>query len=555
MDWLEILGPSTQDRDRRYPLYARLKDRLRDCIENGKLAAQDRLPPDRELASLLGIDRSTVARAYNELESEGLVESTVGRGTFVTHKVESFPALASAFSERHSESNQGGSAVDVRMDDEGPSRGRILSSAAHNQNTGIIWQEKFSRFSEIATSFIGRQQAANPASRQPISFAAGVPSLEFFPQNDFESIVSELSVQSNCRDMFAYTEATGHPALRTEVFKHLASQGIQAKEEELLILSGSQQGIDLVARTFIDPGDSVAIEDPSYFWALCNFAAFGARTLPISIEEDGLNLEMLESVLSRRRIKVLYVMPSFQNPTGTSLAAGKRQELLKLARYYQVAIFEDNFVGDLNYESERLPALRSLEGGADSVIYQSTISKSLCPGLRIGWMLAPAEAMNRLSLSKRVSDLSTNSMSQVILAEYLRRGLYQNHLQTIKNAYSLRRDIMCQALSELLPNELRFAKPQGGMFVWARLPYGYSAKELLSFAEQEGVTFSSGDLFFVGGDRREFFRLSFVQSNKEEIEEGVQRLAKAVKNYLASKRRKDRNEAPMNIRAGPNVFV
>ncbi|MBY0356855.1 MAG: PLP-dependent aminotransferase family protein [Candidatus Obscuribacterales bacterium] len=529
MNWLDILGPSTQGRDRRYPVYARLKDRLRDCIQNGQIPEAGRLPADRELAGLLGVDRSTVARAYNELEAEGFVESAVGRGTFVVYKGSFAEPKSEPFVERKFDKN--------------------------NQSSGIIWQEKFSRFSEVTTAFIGRQPAATPANRQPISFAAGVPSLEFFPENDFESIVSELSSQSHCREMFAYTDAAGHPALRAEVLKHLAAQGISAREEELLILSGSQQGIDLVARTFIDDGDNLAIEDPSYFWALCNFTAFGAKTLPVSVDDEGLNLNALESTFARRRVKLLYVMPSFQNPTGTSLPTAKRRELLQMARHYQVGVFEDNFVGDLNYEPEKLPSLRSFEGGEQTVIYQSTISKSLCPGLRIGWMLAPEQAMSRLLISKRVSDLSTNSMSQVILAEYLRRGLYQNHLQTIKDAYSARRDMMCKALSELLPNELQFAKPKGGMFIWARLPYGYSARELLSFAEQEGVLFSPGDLFFAGGDRKEFFRLSFVQSNQAEIEEGMQRLAKAVKSYLSSKRRKDRSESLVNMRAGPNVFV
>lgn len=535
IDWLDILAPALKTRDRRYPAYARIKDLIRDLILKGQLRNQERLPADRELATLLSVDRSTIARAYAELAAEGLVESTVGRGTFVTRRE---------------------AATEPLNRDQSQSRvARRSIEPINSSRSPILWHEKFSRFSESVSSFIGRQPIAGPGARQAISFAAGMPSLEFFPQADFESIFSDVASSSDCRRMFAYTAAEGEESLRAEILDHLRGQGMEVDESELLVLSGSQQGIDLVARTFLDPGDSIAIEDPSYFWATCNFTSFGARMLPVPVSENGINLDALEAALSRRRVKILYVMPSFQNPTGSTMPLQQRSELLAIAAKYQVAVFEDNFVGDLSYDNAELPPLRSHAGSREFVIHQSTLSKSLCPGLRIGWMVAPAEAMSRLLMSKRVSDLSTNSISQVIVAEYLKRGLYQQHLTGLRAAYARRRDVMCAALEDnFKAGELRWTKPAGGMFIWAALPSDCSARELLPYAEREGVLFSPGDLFFVAGDRREYLRLSFVQSTEEEIEEGVQRLAVAVRTYLTGKRKRAVGEASRSM-VSPNVFV
>ncbi|MBY0551425.1 MAG: PLP-dependent aminotransferase family protein [Candidatus Obscuribacterales bacterium] len=538
VDWLDILSPALKARDRRYPVYARIKDRIRESILNGQLRDRERLPADRELATILELDRSTVARAYAELAAEGLVESSVGRGTFVTRTESSMDSVP-----RTDRADLAGTSQ-LRRQDRTPT-----------STSPIIWHEKFSRFSESVSGFIGKQPLAGPGARQCISFAAGVPSLEFFPQADFESIFADFSRSPECRRMFAYTSAEGEESLRAEILNHLRNQGMSVDEDELIVLSGSQQGIDLVARTFLDPGDSVAIEDPSYFWATCNFTAFGARMLPVPVSETGINLDFLEAALSRRRVKILYIMPSFQNPTGSTMPAEQRKELLSIAARYQVAVFEDNFVGDLSYDGSALPPLRSHPGSRDLVIHQSTLSKSLCPGLRIGWMVAPAEAMKRLLQSKRVSDLSTNSISQVIVAEYLRRGLYKEHLTGLRTAYAQRRDIMCAALeSSFSSGELRWSKPAGGMFIWAALPSDCSARELLPYAETEGVLFSPGDLFFVGADRREFLRLSFVQSNEAEIEEGIHRLAIAVRTYLTSKRKRIPGEPSRRI-GSPSVFV
>jgi DNA-binding transcriptional MocR family regulator len=221
------------------------------------------------------------------------------------------------------------------------------------------------------------------------------------------------------------------------------------------------------------------------------------------------------------------------------------KRLLKIARKHQVPILEDNFVGDLAYE-EQVPTLYSLDDGG-TVIYQGTFSKALCPGLRLGWLIAPEPVMARLRLAKRASDLSTNSMSQVILAEYLRRGLYEQHLSSVVAAYRERLDVITEELTKQTSEWLTWKRPEGGMFIWTKLPPGYSSRELLSFAEREGVTFSPGDVFNVAGGRSEHLRLTFIQQNPERIKEGVSRLSKALRSYSSSRKKLQRPDGSYQV--------
>jgi DNA-binding transcriptional MocR family regulator len=526
MNWLDILGSITKERNRKSPLYVRLVNKISDCIENGQLSPSEKLPADRELALILKLDRSTIARAYDELEAKGLVESHVGRGTFVKAKSTS------------------------------PANDFATKSIQSNINT---WQDKFSSFSQNIAAIFDRQ--TTPASINPnlISFAAGAPSLEFFPQKDFQDIVQELLHSDKALEMFSYSQPEGHAALRAQVIKYLSEQNVKASEEEILIVGGSQQGIDLIARTLIDNNDPVLIENPSYFWAICNFLALGARCIPIPYNDQDndqrLRLDVLEDNMSRQRAKLFYVMPSFQNPTGKTLSEQERKQVLELAKYYRVAILEDNFVGDLFYETKPAPSLKELDRGGDTVIYQGTFSKALCPGLRLGWIVAPGDITKRLLLAKRTCDLSTNSMAQIIVAEYLSRGLYDGHLNTIRKQYKIRRDVMCKMLAEAFPHEWTFQKPEGGMFVWAKLKEGYSAREFLAYAEKEGVTFSPGDIFFNGSGPKEYLRLSFIQNSPELIEEGIARLTRAYKTYVLSRKRFAKSSDKDNLAQNQEMFV
>ncbi len=507
MDWLDALLQQQGKGSEGQPLYLQIVQALKRAIETGHLAERSKLPTNRELAILLNVDRSTVSRAYAELSEEGLIESHVGRGTFVR------PLRQSA---------------------------RAFSSSNVGQDL-IEWSEKFSYASQVADDLFNKQPIAAAPHVDCISFAGGIPTAEFYPHEQFEQIVLDLIGAGKAKEMFSYSPVEGHPALIGEVQKHLLTQGIEAADDEILIVSGSQQGIDLITNTFVDPGDAVALEDPSYFWAICNFRSRRADCLALPVEANGINPRRLEKILAHNNVKLLYIMPNFQNPTGASMPLERRLEVVEVCKKYQVPVLEDDFVADLRYEGEQPSPLSVLPGGKDIVIYQSTFSKALCPGLRLGWLVGPAPVIKRLRMAKRTSDLSTNSLAQVVLAEYLRQGLYETHLQRVRLAYRRRRDTMLGALQKYFGNQnlaghwqLMWTKPAGGLFLWASLPANCSARELLTFAEEEGVTFSLGELFSLNGEHGEFLRLCFIQQEEKQIEEGIRRLAKAVERYLDS---------------------
>jgi DNA-binding transcriptional MocR family regulator len=445
------------------------------------------LPTNRELSQLLGLDRSTVARAYAELAQDGVIESHVGRGTHV----------------------------------------KARRSAAQSVD---LWSDRFSKASQTAFEVMSKQPPASRPAAEVISFSGGLPTEEFYPHEQFEAIVNELIQSGQSRAMFEYSPADGHAGLRQEVLSHLKEQGII--DDELLIVSGSQQAIDLVTNVLVDPGDVVLLEDPSYFWAICNLKSRQARCIPIPVDQDGMRIDALQSALAAHRVKLIYLMPTFQNPTGASLSIERRTRILELAKQHNVAILEDNFVGDLRYDGEHVPALRALPGGREIVIHQGTFSKALCPGLRLGWLVAPKEVLSRLLLAKRVCDLSTNSMAQITLARYLSAGLYKGHLENVRAAYKKRRDVMLESLSKSFSREVSWSKPHGGLFIWLKLPSGLSARDLLSFAEAEGVSFSPGELFFLGSEGKEYMRLCFIQTPENVIQEGIKRLSAAYGRYV-----------------------
>lgn len=533
MNWLDIVSLDDSD-NRAEPLYLQIVRRFKESIQSGKLPIDSRLPTNRELSALLNVDRSTVARAYLELSEEGLIESHVGRGTFVKA---ARPA-----------------AQDRRV------------TAAHT----IVWSEKFSRASRTLDGILARQPVSAGVRDDVISFGGGIPTEEFYPSEQFQRIVTRMVKSGRTEEMFEYSPADGNAELRAEVIAYLRRQGLSARDDELLIVSGSQQGIDLVSQALVDEGDVVVLEEPSYFWAICNFRAKHARLIGVSVDEEGMRMDALESVLSRHKVKLLYLMPSFQNPTGATLSPGRRQRLLELAREYQVPVLEDNFVGELVYDGERMPSLRTEPGAKEIVIHQGTFSKALCPGLRLGWLVAPAEVMARLRAAKRASDLSTNSMAQVILAHYLKDGLYSQHLEHVRAAYRARRDAMISALDTYIAplsisgelasgrntsTRVTWQKPNGGLFVWLKLPGRLSARELLAYAEREGVSFSPGELFFVGGDQPEFMRLCFIQTDEQVIEEGIRRLSRAVDAYFDDVTRLRQSQKNVVRRGSEGVLI
>jgi 2-aminoadipate transaminase len=329
------------------------------------------------------------------------------------------------------------------------------------------------------------------------------------------------------------------------IARHTARYGVKAKPENVLITSGSQQALDLIGKLFINPGDRVLVEAPTYLGALQAFNVYGAEYISVPSDANGLRTHELESYL-RLGPKFMYVLPNFQNPGGTTLAEGRRHELVLLAERYGIPIVEDDPYGQLRYEGEHLTPLIVLDrnnlSGDDgysrgNVIYLSTFSKTLAPGLRLGWMVAPPDVIAKLVQIKQGADLHTSTFTQMVAYEVARDNFLDEHIKLIRKVYGERRNVMLQAMKEYFPPEVSWTHPQGGLFLWVTLPEGMDADRLFEAAIKENVAFVAGDSFYAGNgfadEGRRHFRLNFSNAQPEQIREGIRRLSVAIKNQLA----------------------
>lgn len=490
------------ERESSIPLYQQIKTHLRNGILSGTLAADMRLPASRALAHSLGVNRITVESAYDELEAEGLIFARVGSGTYVL-PLKELPAL--------------------QKDDADAS--------------WPLWQR-------VVGEANGKSSEAGPEAMlkaaghpEPISFASGLSDARLFPAEDFRRVLQTVMRRDGIAAL-DYGEPAGHLPLRVTIAHILGSQGLQIRPENVLITAGSQQALSLVAQLLLKPGDVILVESPTYSGALDLFRALGFRIVGVPVDHQGMQVEMLEKLLQQHHPKLIYSIPNFHNPTGTCLSSARRHELIVLADRYNVPILEDDFVGDLRYEGRTQPALKALDPGG-GVIYVSTFSKMLMPGLRVGFLAAEGPVFEGLVRFKRASDLATSSLVQRALEVYVTVGRYQAHLRRSSQEFRRRRDAMQAAIQRHMPAEAQFDTPQGGLFFWLRLPGGMDADELLPTACERGVNFAPGSGFFpepaAGRDR---MRLNFAAQPPHAIEEGMQRLARAIKAQTSLDNRK-----------------
>jgi len=329
--------------------------------------------------------------------------------------------------------------------------------------------------------------------------------------------------------IFDYEDPQGFEPLRRSIAQVLCSQGLGATANRILVTSGSQQAISLVARLLLREGDTVLVEEPSYGAALRLFRAEGLRIVGVPVDRDGMRVEEMEPLLQRHRPGLLYCTPNFQNPTGTCLSAPRRLRLVELAVRYNLPVLEDDYVGDLRYDGRALPCLKALDRSG-AVIYVSTFSKMLMPGLRIGFILADGPVLALLTDRKRTTDLSSASLPQRVLCAYLSVGRYRRHLRRCRALYRGRRDAMAAGIRRWFPAGTSFAVPAGGLFLWARLPGGLRCRDIARGAAEAGVAFRPGRESFVGeagGDR--WMRLNFAANDVPVIEEGMRRLGLCVR--------------------------
>ncbi len=374
-----------------------------------------------------------------------------------------------------------------------------------------------------------------------ISFGGGLPAPEVFPVKRFEEACHTV-LEEHGAQALQYGATEGYEPLRELIAQNLGRYGIVAKSENVLITAGSQQALDLIGKLLIDSGDRVLVEAPTYLGALQAFTVYGAQYVSVPVDDNGLRTDQLESAL-RQRPKFMYILPNFHNPAGVTLSEERRHELIFLADRHGIPIIEDDPYGQLRYEGEHLPPLVVLdhktfrrydELTSGNVMYLSTFSKTLAPGIRLAWIVAPSEVISRLVLLKQAADLQTATFNQMVAYEVAKDGFLDQHVKLIREIYRERRDVMLRALEEFFPSEVTWTHPQGGLFLWITMPAGSDCRSLFRAALAEDVAFVPGDCFYANDAAKgcRHMRLNFSFCGTEQIREGIRRLSVAVKMHV-----------------------
>jgi len=493
------------------PLYIQLRDQLRSLVHAGDLRPGDRIPASRELAQTLGVHRTTVANAYAELESEGLIEGHVGRGTFIRH-------------------NGNG----LKISPPPP-------AGLNGHSDGLRWELLFA--DERSEEILTRLTASAPLD--VLSFVMARPAEEFFPVEDLLSC-AQTALRREGQDILNLGASDGYAPFKEAILGLLRRDGIPAKDESLLITAGCQQALDIIAKAFVRTGDTVVLENPTSPGATGVFNGVHARCLGVPVRTYaepnsplGLDVEALESTLAANRVKLVVLTPDFQNPTGTSMPLASRRRLLELAARYQIPVVEDHVYARLHSREERLPSLKQLDR-ANLVIHIDSFAKSGFPGLRVGWIVAPPAAIERLRLVKQMTDLHTDQLAQATLAEFLKRGLFQKHLARMRTTYTSRLNATEEALRRFMPEGVRWTHPDGGMALWVELPAGFDASELMIHARERGVLFAPGRYFYVQSPLPNTLRLGFASLNEKQIARGIATLSELLRIEMRKRQRGSR---------------
>ena len=470
------------------PIYRQLFDQIRVAIESGALPAEFRLPASREMAGTLGINRTTVSAAYELLESEGLIRQEVGRGSFVQ------PLLRAR----------------LNWDD-------LLAS-----EEGL---------------------AMPPAADAPLSFAASRPSERLFPIEAFRGTLREIADSGELAAILQLGAPAGYGPLRRYLFEQARRQGVAGAADDLLITNGVQQGFDLLQRALAARGETVVVEDPVYPGLKNVFLRGGARVIGAPVGAGGVDLEALERIFTREHPRLVVVTPSFQNPTGTTLAAAARKALLALAQAHGVVVVENDLYGELGYEAAPPPPLKALDKSGDTVLLKS-FSKMSFPGLRVGWLIGPRHLVQRLTELKQLSDIHSDQLAQAALLRFAASGRLEDHWQEVRRAGRERLRAVVEACERELPAGTRFTRPTGGMSLWVRLPEPLDAAALLERAAAQGVAYLPGRYFAVAREERGALRLSFAGLEPEEIRRGVAILGGLFREELAKSGPAEWRDAP-----------
>lgn len=402
-----------------------------------------------------------------------------------------------------------------------------------------FWDNRFAQRTQLMKGSAIRELLKFVEDPEVISFAGGMPAPDAFPIKEFTDACNRV-LKTQSSQALQYGSTDGYLPLREMIAQQSKRYGIEVTPENILITSGSQQALDLLGKIFINPGDHIVVENPTYVGALQALNAYGAEYIPIPTDEEGMVTSELEKSL-RSSPKFIYVLPNFQNPTGVTLSFERRLQLIELSEKYGVPIIEDDPYGQLRFEGDNLPPIEVLDsqtraqGGCYSgnVIYTSTFSKTLSPGIRLAWVIAPPEVIHKLVLAKQGTDLHTATFNQMIAYEVGKNGFINEHVKYIRKIYKERRDVMLDTLEEHMPEGVKWTHPEGGLFLWMTLPECIDSRELLTEALKFKVAFVPGCSFFPDGSHPNTMRLNFSYASPDLINEGIGRLAKAIKQFIA----------------------
>ncbi|HEY1976577.1 MAG TPA: PLP-dependent aminotransferase family protein [Candidatus Baltobacteraceae bacterium] len=474
------------DRDSIVPLYRQIYEHLREAILTGTLPESTRLPPERNMAEKLNVNRSTVVHAYRELVREGLIEQRVGSGSRV------IPQL----------------------------RGQPERSAA------VPWWVtlppwRVGEFPNVLGELAAKQESGR------ISFVQGVAPDEPSPLGELAKSFGHVA--RDPRFVLSYGDSEGYEPLRAAIAARMNARGATTVTRNgIIVLTGSTQGIAIVAQSLAEAGDEIIVESPSYPGALQVFQINGLRAIPVQVDDEGMRVDHVEAILRTRRPRFIYTMPSLHNPTSATMNADRRERLATIAKRAGVPIVEDDPYGPLALDAG--PPLVAL--APDYVVYLSTFSKTIAPSLRVGWLAAPRTILERLLLRKQAYDMATSLYVQAAVTDYLERG-YDAHVEQLREELQLRRKLADEAIARHWPASLKASSPAGGFYLWVTTPREVRARALLDAAERRGASFLFGEAFFASSGGDHHFRLALTAVTRKEIGEGIRRIGEAFKSLRA----------------------
>ncbi|TGY55950.1 aminotransferase-like domain-containing protein [Limosilactobacillus reuteri] len=369
------------------------------------------------------------------------------------------------------------------------------------------------------------QAAADP---KIISFAGGLPAPELFPVKEMKAAVDKV-FEEHGQEAMQYGAAKGVTALREVIQQHVKEkEDVDSKLDNVLVTTGSEQALDLVGKAFVDPGDTVLVEQPTYLCALDVFRSYGANFASVEMDEDGMKMDSLEEALKANpNTKLIYTVPNFQNPTGRTMTEERRKQLAELAEKYDVYVLEDNPYGEIRFAGQHVPAVKSFDKSGH-VFYMSTFSKTLAPGFRLGWLVADKNVVNKLTVLKQSADLHTDNLAQFAVAQFFADNDVDAHVKEISALYGKRKDLMLEGIKKYFPEGVKYTDPEGGMFLWVEVPGVDDTVELFKECLEHDVAFVPGDPFFAGEVQPGAFRLNYSNMKEDQIEVGLKRLGAAL---------------------------